>query len=196
MDTFNLFGVKLLIITLLPLLVRFAHQYWKTRARRSKRVIEIKGWPSVVSWFICYLVILVIAGLSLVQKDKIDTLIIIGWLILASAVIIRIMAIQALRDSYHEFIVTYTGQRLITTGIYSILRHPLHLGLLLEMVGLAIISHSIITLPLLVGSLLVLFGRTFNEEKHLIKIFGSRYRQYKRETWDITDLLPSPKAIR
>jgi len=75
---------------------------------------------------------------------------------------------------------TYDGN-LITTGIYSIIRHPMYLAFILWLVGFPVYFGALFSLAL--ASLFIaniLFWR-YLEEKELVKRFPS-YLEYKKTT--------------
>ncbi len=76
---------------------------------------------------------------------------------------------------------THRPEKVITTGIYSVFRHPQHIGWLSTHVGFTFLLSSLYSLlftPFLVG-LLYLISR--KEEEELIKEFGREYEEYKRK---------------
>jgi len=91
---------------------------------------------------------------------------------------------------YHPLILLREGHRLIDAGPYRRLRHPLHLGLHIEMLGLALLAGTVPGWIALGLSLLVLARRNMQEERELEKFFGVTYRGYRSHAWDVIDLLP------
>jgi protein-S-isoprenylcysteine O-methyltransferase Ste14 len=75
---------------------------------------------------------------------------------------------------------TERKQRVITTGVYSFVRHPLYLGCALLMFGAPLLVGSVYGLILSVIGLLVLAGRTVGEEKMLIEELEG-YDEYKKK---------------
>ncbi len=80
--------------------------------------------------------------------------------------------------------------RLKQTGLYSFIRHPSYLGLVLEFLGYSLLINSwyplfIINIPIL----LALHRRMNIEEELLISHFGDAYRQYKSKTWRLLPFL-------
>ena len=68
---------------------------------------------------------------------------------------------------------------LATTGIYTRLRNPMYVGLMLLVAGIAIAAASDWTLVLLVPTALVLHhGVVLREERYLEGKFGQEYRHY------------------
>ncbi len=73
--------------------------------------------------------------------------------------------------------------KLVTTGLYGCMRHPMHLGLLFFPLAFALLIGSpffiFILAPL--EMLLMVLMIKFSEEPHAEKKFGEAYRQYKKE---------------
>jgi len=72
--------------------------------------------------------------------------------------------------------------RLVTTGIYGCMRHPMHLGLLFFplAVGLIAGSPSFILFFAPLEALFILVMLKFYEEPEAIRKFGEEYRAYQR----------------
>ncbi|UCB45140.1 MAG: isoprenylcysteine carboxylmethyltransferase family protein [Spirochaetota bacterium] len=73
--------------------------------------------------------------------------------------------------------------KLVTTGIYSKIRHPMYIGLVLLHIGLPFIFKSFIAClsTILWASLIAIWTRF--EEKNLEQRFGKEYIEYKQQTW-------------
>ncbi len=71
-------------------------------------------------------------------------------------------------------------KKIITTGLYSIIRHPVNLGLMLIFSGWYLLWSGIYALYFLAVFLVVFVFETFWEERNLEKEFGEEYTQYKR----------------
>ena len=69
--------------------------------------------------------------------------------------------------------------RLMTAGIYSTIRHPHNLAILLINFGIAFLFKSIIGLIIEVTSVVLRYWFILEEEKLLVHQFGDRYREYK-----------------
>ncbi|CAX41056.1 farnesyl cysteine-carboxyl methyltransferase, putative [Candida dubliniensis CD36] len=75
------------------------------------------------------------------------------------------------------------GHKLITTGIYSIFRHPSYFGFFIWFLGLQIFLNNIIVL--IIGG--IILWKFFNEriqfeEIYLVKFFGIDYINYRNKT--------------
>ena len=76
---------------------------------------------------------------------------------------------------------THRTDKIVTTGVYSIVRHPQHLGALLAHVGISFLFsawYSLLFTPLMVA-LIYLISR--KEEEELIREFGKEYEDYKKK---------------
>jgi protein-S-isoprenylcysteine O-methyltransferase Ste14 len=75
----------------------------------------------------------------------------------------------------------HRSEKIVTTGVYSIVRHPQYLGGLLAHVGVSLFLSalgSLIVTPVML-SLIFLISR--KEEKELIREFGEAYNVYKKK---------------
>ncbi len=71
-------------------------------------------------------------------------------------------------------------QRVITTGVYGFVRHPLYLGCALMMFGAPLLVGSVYGLIISLIGLLVLAGRIVGEEKMLVEELEG-YGEYKKK---------------
>jgi len=73
----------------------------------------------------------------------------------------------------------YGTSKLMTSGIYSSIRHPHALSSVLLNLGIAFVFKSTIGLLVALASIIVTYWFTLEEEKLLIQQFGDEYREYK-----------------
>jgi len=72
--------------------------------------------------------------------------------------------------------------KLITTGIYGIVRHPLYLSNSLLAFGIAILFKSMYALLFSIPYALLYLPIVHFEEKGLLEKYGGEYKEYKRKT--------------
>lgn len=74
-------------------------------------------------------------------------------------------------------------QRLVTTGMFRYIRHPLYIGRSLLSFGWVIFFSSLSGILLMAIALLFILPRIQIEEAMLIEKFGNAYRDYQKTTW-------------
>jgi protein-S-isoprenylcysteine O-methyltransferase Ste14 len=84
----------------------------------------------------------------------------------------------------------YGTSKLMTSGIYSSIRHPHNLASMLVNLGIAFGFKSAIGLVMAVASIMVGYWFTLEEEKLLVQQFGDRYREYKAR---VPMFVPKPR---
>jgi protein-S-isoprenylcysteine O-methyltransferase Ste14 len=77
---------------------------------------------------------------------------------------------------------TTENQELVTDGLYSKIRHPFYLSILILFSGVAVISWDLYGLLFFIWTVLALIIRIKKEEKELIAKFGNEYLKYIKET--------------
>ena len=107
----------------------------------------------------------------------------IGVALFAAGGALRIWPVFVLGHRFSGLVAIQPGHRLVTTGLYGIIRHPSYLGLLVNAVGWALAFRSGIGVLLTVLYILPLFARIRSEEALLRSQFGAEYDAYGRRTW-------------
>jgi protein-S-isoprenylcysteine O-methyltransferase Ste14 len=69
---------------------------------------------------------------------------------------------------------------LITDGVFSYVRHPLYLSILLTYLGFVFASMSIVSLILRICCFIFFDKMATYEEKDLVRIFGDAYLEYRK----------------
>jgi len=91
------------------------------------------------------------------------------------------LAINGVRETTLKVAETHRSEKIVSSGVYSIVRHPQYLGGLLAHVGISFLLsawYSLLSTPLIV-TLIFLISR--KEEKELIREFGVEYEAYKEK---------------
>ncbi len=89
--------------------------------------------------------------------------------------------IVGVRGTTLEVSETHRAVKIITTGIYSRMRHPQYFGSMLAHVGFSFLVSG--WFSLLATPLIILYNylTAWKEEKELVKEFGKEYEDYKKE---------------
>lgn len=167
------------LIQLLPVLLAlaFSHGYhFKKNNLKFQR-----GYLNVLVWFITYSIL--IAGL-LFMNDFDYVLYFTGLLIIVIGAIMRSKAKNNLGNQYSEFI-TVSDVKLVSNGIYGKLLHPLHLGIVIETIGLCLIQYDnsfLKNIPIIITFFICYLNAVIRnklEESSLTSILGEPYINYK-----------------
>lgn len=103
----------------------------------------------------------------------------IGLGLLGAGVLLRLSAMVALGRRFVSVIAAQDGHTLHTGGLYSSIRHPSYLGILLMDLGFAGVFRSAPALALM-PLVFVMFARRMDaEERFLTARFGEEYRGYQ-----------------
>jgi protein-S-isoprenylcysteine O-methyltransferase Ste14 len=76
---------------------------------------------------------------------------------------------------------THRAEKVVTTGVYSIIRHPQYFGGILAHIGFSFLMsglYSLLVTPLVIA---VVYIISWKEEQELLKEFGQDYEEYKAE---------------
>jgi protein-S-isoprenylcysteine O-methyltransferase Ste14 len=107
-----------------------------------------------------------------------------GWLLIMTGALTIVIALLTIR---RKAAAPSLGDTLVSKGIYSVVRHPIHSGTLLEFIGLFILKPSLQTgLASVLGCLWIIIQTIF-EEQDLIK----RIPEYKDYLRQVPRFLPS-----
>jgi len=73
-------------------------------------------------------------------------------------------------------------EEIITTGLYSMIRHPVNIGFICTFVGWYMVWSGAYSLYYLLPILIIgLVIETFWEERNLERVSGDRYKEYKKK---------------
>jgi protein-S-isoprenylcysteine O-methyltransferase Ste14 len=179
-------GKILTTVTLVAVMVeKVWAMFFRMRARYSSSVKQ--DWTSVsVGYAYAAVVYAVILDYySALRQPAAVPVVICGATVYALAVALRYWAFDRLGHQWAVHVDKPLGERhLVTDGPYSLIRHPLYTGAILETLGLPLMVGSWIALCLAVVVFLPLeIQRAYFEERYLRRIFGSAYNGYVASTW-------------
>jgi protein-S-isoprenylcysteine O-methyltransferase Ste14 len=140
--------------------------------------------------FGAFSVISLLAGFLPAYTDRIGFWTIDGettrWVGVALYVVggtLRLWPVFVLGIRFSGLVAIQPGHTLVTRGIYSLIRHPSYLGMLVLCLGWALAFRAGVGVLLTALLIPVLVGRMNAEETLLRDQFGEEYIEYRRRTW-------------
>jgi protein-S-isoprenylcysteine O-methyltransferase Ste14 len=118
-------------------------------------------------------------GLATLDGDGIRWL---GVLLFAAGGGLRIWPVFVLGRRFSGLVAIQPGHRLVTDGVYRIIRHPSYLGLLISSLGWVLLFRSAVGVALTALMIPPLVVRIRAEEKLLRSHFGAEYEGYSSHT--------------
>jgi protein-S-isoprenylcysteine O-methyltransferase Ste14 len=142
-------------------------------------------------WVVAALGFLGVLGAYLpAYTDRIDFLTLggegvrwLGVLLYAAGGVLRLAPVFVLGRRFSGLVAIQPEHRLVSSGLYGVIRHPSYLGLFVLMLGWGLAFRSGVGVVIAVLSLGVLLARSQAEERLLSETFGAEYDAYRARTW-------------
>ncbi len=107
----------------------------------------------------------------------------VGLLVCAAGCALRLIPVFVLKTRFSGLVAIQAEHKLETRGIYRLVRNPSYLGMLVSVVGWALVFRSIAGVLISLLSLIPVIPRIHAEERLLRKHFGTQYDDYFARTW-------------
>lgn len=107
----------------------------------------------------------------------------VGVVLFTAGGVLRLWPVFVLGPRFSGLVAIQQGHTLVTDGIYSRIRNPSYLGLLVIMLGWALTFRSGVGLLLTALVVPILMARIHSEERLLREHFGAEYNAYSARTW-------------
>ncbi len=104
--------------------------------------------------------------------------------------------IVSVRETSLKVAETHRTEQIVSSKIYSIIRHPQYFGGLLAHIGISFLLSSLLSLVFTPLVFLLNFLVAWKEEKELIKEFGIEYENYKEKVPMFIPKLKKQKKIK
>jgi protein-S-isoprenylcysteine O-methyltransferase Ste14 len=107
----------------------------------------------------------------------------LGFLLYTAGGVLRLAPVFVLGRRFSGLVAIQPEHRLVTNGLYGVIRHPSYLGLFVSVLGWALAFRSGVGVIIAVMMLVVLLARIKSEERLLSETFGAEYDAYRARTW-------------
>ena len=166
---------------------KFQKKYGSDKGNKITGILGlISGWGFFIFWFVIWispqprLIIPFLQNPSLVIPIINFSIPVFHLTISIPFILIGawfgIMSVKATTLKVAE---THRTERIVSTKIYSLIRHPQYFGGILAHIGISILLSSLLSLIFTPLVILHNFLIAWKEEKELIKEFGEEYKNYK-----------------
>jgi protein-S-isoprenylcysteine O-methyltransferase Ste14 len=180
-------NIKMIIIIGFSISYGLFENLMSLRQRRKSNVTNSgdKGslWLLYISISVGYFLSFSIGATKIGRIYHWDVFFVIGMVLIAVGLIIRILSILTLKQYFTYSVVQVENHKLIETGLYKSIRHPGYLGQLIIFLGISIslsnwLSIVLMMIPITIGYLY----RIITEEKFMLEQMGENYLNYKHRT--------------
>jgi len=107
----------------------------------------------------------------------------LGVLLYAAGGVLRLAPVFVLGRRFSGLVAIQPEHRLVSSGLYGVIRHPSYLGLFVLSLGWGLAFRSGVGVILAVLTLPVVLARIDAEERLLSETFGAEYDAYRARTW-------------
>jgi protein-S-isoprenylcysteine O-methyltransferase Ste14 len=107
----------------------------------------------------------------------------VGFLLYSGGGVLRLAPVFVLGRRFSGLVAIQPEHRLVTNGLYGVIRHLSYLGLFVSVLGWALAFRSGVGVIIAVMMLVVLLARIKSEERLLSETFGAEYDAYRARTW-------------
>lgn len=129
-----------------------------------------------------FLTALILLNLESWFRNPVSVRQIVSWVLLLGSLFLALEGFRLLRTAGQPTDGIESTTRLIRTGIYKYVRHPLYSSLFLLGWGIFVKAPSILGLVLVHGAMFSLFATARAEEKENLQKFGDEYASYMKTT--------------
>jgi protein-S-isoprenylcysteine O-methyltransferase Ste14 len=107
----------------------------------------------------------------------------VGFFLYLVGGVLRLTPVFILGRRFSGLVAIQPEHRLVTSGLYGIIRHPSYLGLFVLALGWGLAFRSGVGVVIAMLMLIVVLARIQAEERLLSETFGAEYDAYRTRTW-------------
>jgi protein-S-isoprenylcysteine O-methyltransferase Ste14 len=170
-----------MIFVAVPWVVFFG--WWTVRGLQADKAVRVSRrfrWAPLVA---------AVAAVALWRLPLWRPLIFLGIAVECVGIAFAIWAREHLGKIWSSRVTLKKDHRLIQSGPYRIVRHPIYTGALFALGGLAVATGLASVLICVAGMVVDWWIKLRQEERLLIEHFGDEYREYQRK---VPALIPRP----
>jgi protein-S-isoprenylcysteine O-methyltransferase Ste14/rhodanese-related sulfurtransferase len=174
----------LLYLLLIQCTIKSPEPFTMTRSQRQSNMRGRDYRGISVGYITCVLIAIIIAPIEAAHRDVVLS---IGYRILGASVglVGMYLAIASFRDLGRNFRVFAAPRRsgaLVTSGVYSRIRHPMYISVITSLAGYVIFWGSVYAIPFWLGTTVFYMIKAVKEEPLLMDKYPE-YQEYKQTTW-------------
>lgn len=159
-----------------------------SRSPSSQKVEYLAGRDTIAVLWIGYLYVLAVV-LWRVDQSPLGIAQLLGYSLVLCGTALRSFGLVSLRGFYFASTAITENHAVIRNGPFRWLRHPLYLGLQIELLGLTICAEAHHVTLILLVLFLEIQRHVIREQRLLTSRLGSEYQAFCSATWDTSDLL-------
>jgi protein-S-isoprenylcysteine O-methyltransferase Ste14 len=164
--------------------------YWRIKAADTKATQRLEPAASQILRALTFLIVIVVLSTTLIPlpwlyRELWPSGIWSFWIGAAVTVLGLLFAVWArkyLGSNWSQAVTVKQGHELITTGPYSLARHPIYTGILTGFLGTAIALSQVRGVVCFALIFLVLWVKLRKEEEWMRSQFGETYISYSHQT--------------
>ena len=113
----------------------------------------------------------------------------VGAVLFALGGVLRLAPVFVLGRRFTGLVAIQPDHRLVTSGLYGVVRQPSYLGLLLGALGWGLAFRAGVGIAIALLMIPVVLARIESEERLLAETFGAEYEAYRARTWRLAPYL-------
>lgn len=169
--------------------IKLQNKYGKEKGTKIGDVLGmVSGWGFFIFWFGVWLspqphfILPILENLALIIPVINLSIPLLHLIISIPFILIGAwFGVGSVKETTLKVAETHRAEKVVSSGLYSIIRHPQYFGGILAHIGITFLFSSffsLITTPIVIILNLLI---SWKEEKELIKEFGNEYEDYKKK---------------
>lgn len=161
------------------------YSYWAISARTAKRVIHrASRWVGLGSVAVAIVAVLLsrFSGFKAPIIPRTTGVLAFGTGMCGLGLGLAIWARKHLGTNWSREPSIQAGHELVTSGPYRLVRHPIYAGILVAILGSALVAGRTVWLIMFAGFSLMIIARVKTEEEFMMNLFPQQYPEYKKRT--------------